>query len=39
MTVRRGGQVIKVIPVSTGRPGATTETRSGTKVIIRKEGT
>ena len=38
MTVRRGGQVIKVIPVSTGRPGATTETRSGTKVIIRKEG-
>jgi lipoprotein-anchoring transpeptidase ErfK/SrfK len=38
MTVRRGGQVLKVIPVSTGRPGATTETRSGTKVIIRKEG-
>ena len=38
MTVRRGGQVIKVIPVSTGRPGPTTETRSGTKVIIRKEG-
>jgi lipoprotein-anchoring transpeptidase ErfK/SrfK len=38
MTVRRGGKVIKVIPVSTGRPGATTETRSGTKVIIRKEG-
>ena len=38
MTVRRGGQVLKVIPVSTGRPGASTETRSGTKVIIRKEG-
>jgi lipoprotein-anchoring transpeptidase ErfK/SrfK len=38
MTVRRGGQVLKVIPVSTGRPGATTETRSGIKVIIRKEG-
>lgn len=38
MTVRRGGKVVKVIPVSTGRPGATTETRSGTKVIIRKEG-
>ncbi|WP_235529033.1 Ig-like domain-containing protein [Phycicoccus sp. Root101] len=38
MTVRRGGQVIKVIPVSTGRPGKLTETRSGTKVIIRKEG-
>jgi len=38
MTVRRDGKVIKVIPVSTGRPGKLTETRSGTKVIIRKEG-
>ena len=38
MTVRRGGEVVKVIPVSTGRPGKLTETRSGTKVIIRKEG-
>ena len=38
MTVRRGGQVLKVIPVSTGRPGKLTETRSGTKVIIGKEG-
>jgi lipoprotein-anchoring transpeptidase ErfK/SrfK len=38
MTVTRGGQVIKTIPVSTGRPGPLTETRSGTKVIIRKEG-
>ena len=38
MTVRRGGQVVKVIPVSTGRPGELTETRSGTKVIIGKEG-
>jgi lipoprotein-anchoring transpeptidase ErfK/SrfK len=38
MTVRRGGQVVKVIPVSTGKPGPKTETRSGTKVIIRKEG-
>ena len=38
MTVRRGGQVIKTIPVSTGRPGPLTETRYGTKVIIRKEG-
>lgn len=38
MTVRRGGLVLKVIPVSTGRPGKLTETRSGTKVIIRKEG-
>jgi lipoprotein-anchoring transpeptidase ErfK/SrfK len=38
MTVRRGGQVVKVIPVSTGKPGPLTETRYGTKVIIRKEG-
>jgi lipoprotein-anchoring transpeptidase ErfK/SrfK len=38
MTVRRDGKVLKVIPVSTGRPGKLTETRSGTKVIIRKEG-
>jgi lipoprotein-anchoring transpeptidase ErfK/SrfK len=38
MTVRRGGEVVKVIPVSTGKPGPLTETRSGTKVIIRKEG-
>jgi lipoprotein-anchoring transpeptidase ErfK/SrfK len=38
MTVTRGGQVIKTIPVSTGRPGPLTETRSGVKVIIRKEG-
>lgn len=38
MTVRRDGAVLKVIPVSTGRPGKLTETRSGTKVIIRKEG-
>lgn len=38
MTVRRGGEVVKVIPVSTGKPGPLTETRYGTKVIIRKEG-
>lgn len=38
MTVRRGGHVVKVVPVSTGKPGPLTETRSGTKVIIRKEG-
>jgi lipoprotein-anchoring transpeptidase ErfK/SrfK len=38
MTVRRGGQVIRTIPVSTGKPGPLTETRYGTKVIIRKEG-
>jgi lipoprotein-anchoring transpeptidase ErfK/SrfK len=38
MTVTRNGQVIRTIPVSTGRPGPLTETRYGTKVIIRKEG-
>jgi lipoprotein-anchoring transpeptidase ErfK/SrfK len=38
MTVRRGGKVVKVVPVSTGKPGPLTETRYGTKVIIRKEG-
>lgn len=37
MTVTQGGQVVKTIPVSTGRPGPKTETRSGTKVIIGKE--
>ena len=36
MTVRRGGVVIRTIPVSTGRPGPLTETRSGTKVIIER---
>jgi lipoprotein-anchoring transpeptidase ErfK/SrfK len=39
MTVTRGGQVLRTIPISAGRPGPETETRSGTKVIIRKEGT
>ena len=39
MTVRRGGAVINTIPISAGRPGPQTETRSGIKVIIRKEGT
>lgn len=39
MTVTRGGQVINTIPISAGRPGPETETRSGIKVIIRKEGT
>jgi lipoprotein-anchoring transpeptidase ErfK/SrfK len=38
MTVTRDGQVIRTIPVSTGRPGPLTETRYGTKVVIRKEG-
>ena len=39
MTVTRGGKVINTIPISAGRPGPLTETRSGIKVIIRKEGT
>lgn len=39
MTVTRNGSVLKTIPISAGRPGPQTETRSGTKVIIRKEGT
>lgn len=37
MTVTQNGKVLKTIPVSTGRPGPKTETRSGTKVIIGKE--
>ena len=36
MTVRRGGAVIRTIPVSTGKPGPLTETRFGTKVIIER---
>ena len=39
MTVTRNGAVLKTIPISAGRPGPQTETRSGIKVIIRKEGT
>ena len=36
MVVRRGGAVIRTFPVSTGKPGPTTETRFGTKVIIER---
>lgn len=39
MTVTQGGRVLRTIPISAGRPGPKTETRSGIKVIIRKEGT
>lgn len=38
MTVTLNGKVQRVIPVSTGRPGPETETRTGTKVIIEREG-
>ena len=37
MKVTRDGQVLRTIPVSTGRPGPLTETRSGVKVIIGKQ--
>ncbi len=37
MTVKRNGKVVNTIPVSTGRPGPSTETRSGVKVIIDKQ--
>ncbi len=36
MTVTRNGAVLRTIPVSNGRPGPDTETRSGTKVIIER---
>jgi len=36
LTVRRNGHVVRTIPVSTGKPGALTETRRGTKVIIER---
>ena len=39
LTVRRNGQVIQTFPVSTGKPGPLTETRSGTKVIIERNNT
>jgi lipoprotein-anchoring transpeptidase ErfK/SrfK len=37
MTVTRNGQTLRTIPVSNGRPGPETETRSGTKVIIERQ--
>jgi len=37
MKVTRDGQVLRTIPVSTGKPGKLTETRSGVKVIIGKQ--
>ena len=37
MTVRLNGAVIRTFPVSTGRPGPLTETRSGIKVIMSRD--
>lgn len=37
MTVSRAGQQVKSFPVSSGRPGKETETRSGMKVVINKQ--
>jgi lipoprotein-anchoring transpeptidase ErfK/SrfK len=37
LTVRRNGAVIRTFPVSTGKPGPTTETRSGVKIIIERD--
>lgn len=38
LTVTRGGRKIKSYPVSSGKPGPETETRSGMKVVIEKVG-
>ena len=37
MTVKRGDKAVKTFPVSSGKPGKDTETRSGMKVVINKE--
>lgn len=37
MTVTRGGAKVKSYPVSSGKPGKETETRSGTKLVINKQ--
>lgn len=37
MSVTRGGQQVTSFPVSSGKPGKDTETRSGMKVVINKQ--
>ena len=37
MTVTRGGDTVKTYPVSSGKPGRETETRSGMKLVINKQ--
>jgi lipoprotein-anchoring transpeptidase ErfK/SrfK len=37
MTVTKNGKVLRVLKVSTGRPGSETETRNGIKVILSRE--
>ncbi len=37
MVVTRGGKQVKAFPVSSGKPGKETETRSGMKVVIGRQ--
>ncbi|MDP9218951.1 MAG: Ig-like domain-containing protein [Actinomycetota bacterium] len=39
MKVYKNGKLLRILPVSTGRPGPKTETRYGIKVIVSKETT
>lgn len=39
LVVRTAGRVVRTIPVTTGKPGATTSTRVGVKVIMSQEQT